>query len=208
MKKLILFAVVITSFAFTALAQDPPKNVIFGAFDAERRGVTLGLPNGDDLKFDAAKDSLGFSAGYIRFLGNSPVGVGFEAGATFHDRAREPQPCGPDCIRVPASNSKIANAHWLYGLYVQKRTGTFQPFAKAVIGGQNGNLGGMAVGPGGFTSTGPGHQFVAGGGGGLDICSKKNICFRTGITATRSLGGDDSLWNVRGQFGIAVKFGK
>ena len=212
-KFLLIFTLVFAAFAaLPVFAQDPPpKNVIAVTAAAERSSVNLQDIQNETRGIDVDRDSVGFNFEYTRFLGDSPVGVGFSTGATFHNKPRTGEySCGPNCVATRTGTSTVANAWWLYKMYLQDRKGTFQPFVHGDIGGQNGNLGGVAFGPTGAVQDGPGHQFVYGFGGGADLCfgEKKSKCLRGGVTATRAFNSNSNQWNLRGEVGLAIKFGK
>lgn len=213
MLKQITFAVLMIAFTSTLFAQDAPKNVIAVTAVYNRENVNFKNIQGESFAWDAARDSIGGQVEWTRFFGKSPFGIGMEGGVTFHNKQLEDVTvsCGPGCTATSAGKiSKVAKGYFNYSMTVAKRSGTFQPFAKGVVGLKNGNFGGISAGPGGTFSVRRGSSFVYGGGAGVDLCfgASKKTCWRTGLTLTRAFNSDTSGWDATVSTGFAWKFGK
>lgn len=208
LKRLSTILLIAIAFAMTAIAQsDPPKNVIAVQGVYNREGVTLKNIRGEEFKYDADRDSVGFEVSYTRFLGKSPVGIGMDGGVTFHNKdVGQRVPCGAGCFVTNEGTSKVAVGFFNYKFVLQDRKGSFQPFAAALAGIQRGNFDGVSSGPGGSFRVGGGSTFVFGGEGGLDVKLGKGVFLRPSVTAVRGINRETESWHVRPKIGLAFKF--
>jgi hypothetical protein len=209
MFKKLIFSLAIAMIALSSvLAQE--KNVIAVTGVYNREAVNIKTVQGEKFAWDAARDSIGGQFEYTRFFAG-PLGIGAEAGVTFHNKQLEDVTigCGTGCTATSAGKvSKVAKGYFNYAMVLADRKGTFQPFVKGVVGLKNGNFGGATFGPGGSVSVRRGSSFVYGGGAGIDLCftKSKRTCWRSGLTLTRAFNKDTSGWDATVQTGLAFKF--
>lgn len=211
-KMLCATALLLTMYIGITFAQDEPtKNVISAGVIYNRQGVDVAIPGRGDFSYDAAKDGFGPYFSYTRFLGNSPFGIGAETNISLHNKdiSGNTYSCGQGCVVTEGGDrSKVQTADFNGTLYVQKRTGTIQPFAKGLVGFGKGRFDGT-VALNGAASIPGGTEYHFGGGGGFDLCfgPKKDKCWRNGLDIIKGFGSDVNTVDVRFRTGFAIKFG-
>lgn len=201
-KKVIGLSLAIMALTAGVFAQAEDKNDLAVSGVYMRRDMDVKNINADTFKYDAAKDSVGVEVAYTRFV-NKFLGVGMEAGATFHSQDVTGTSCGARCTKNGTSN--VALGYFNYVMVLQKRSGKFQPYVKGTIGAARSDFGGTTITPTGGV-VGPGNLFMFGAGAGVDIKVGKKVYLRSGLAFAKGINKNTSQIDVKATTGLVFKF--
>lgn len=170
-----------------------------------RKDNKLEKPTGEDFKYNAQRDSVGFEVAYD-YAVTKYLAIGMQGGATFHNQSAPGViNCGSGCVATKQGNSKVALAWADYYMQLQRRKGTFQPFIKGTIGPARADFGGITAGPGGFVGRSA-NMFTYGAELGSDVKVGKATYLRLGIAAKQLIGGDSRQFDLGLKGGLSFRF--
>lgn len=192
--KILFLLLLLAAAVFAQTPADPvDKNAVFLGATYTRRNVELERPTGETFQQDKLNDSIGAEFSYTHFPKNGPLGLGFEAGASFHD----------------VDNSTVALAYFNYAMTLQARKKAVQPYVKFTAGVARDDFGGMGVrsGPSGeLVLVHDESTFTLGGGAGLDFRVSRRARWRVGLDYLNTGFGDSRQHNAKLVTGLVFVF--
>lgn len=193
-----LLLTMLIGLVITSYGQDKQSITVSGVF--LRKDNKVELPNGNDFKFNPARDSFGAEFAYD-YAVHPNVAIGIQLGATFHDQqVNKTYSCGTGCVATKSGDSVVALAWADYYVKLQRSKGTFRPYIKGTIGAARGDFGGVTFSPGGFVSSSA-NMFTYGAEPGIGVKVGKKTEWVTGVGFKQLIGGDVK------QFDLSVKTG-
>jgi hypothetical protein len=121
-------------------------------------------------------------------------------------------------FQIPGSTTRVsANGNlltYMFGPVLKKRSGAFQPFAEALVGGAHSNVYANVVNNGAVGVSPSGNALAFAGGGGLDLKVLPSIALRvaeldyllTRFTGFNAGSSHSSQINFRYQGGVVINF--